>query len=123
MFDKTKIVAYTILFLGAGLLIFAFFNAYLLLGGVLSIMASPNLIEVFGQALAPLIEACIRAVYLGIMGWVGSILTVRGIQSLAQVKREVKEIGTFEARAITEPEVPVVSAKSTKRKKGSRKSK
>lgn len=123
MFNKTKIVAYIVLFLGVGLLIFTFFNAYLLLGGVLSIAASPNLVEVFGQALAPLIEACIRAVYLGIMGWVGSILTVRGVQALAQVKREAKEIETFEARAITEPEVPVIPAKSTKRKKRSRKSK
>lgn len=123
MFNKTKIVAYIVLFLGAGLLIFTFFNAYLLLGGVLSIVASPNLVEVFGQALAPLIEACIRAVYLGIMGWVGSIVTVRGVQALAQVKREAKEIETFEARAITEPEVPVIPAKSTKRKKRSRKSK
>ncbi len=123
MFDRTKIVAYIVLFLGAGLLIFTFFNAYLLLGGVLSIMASPNLVEVFGQALAPLIEACIRAVYLGIMGWVGSIVTVRGVQTLAQVKREAKEIETFEARAITEPEVPVIPAKSTKRKKRSRTSK
>lgn len=123
MFDKTKIVAYIVLFLGTGLLIFTFFNAYLLLGGVLSIMASPNLVEVFGQALAPLIEACIRAVYLGIMGWVGSILTVRGVQALAQVKREAKQIETFQARAITEPEIPAIPAKSTKQKNRSRKRK
>lgn len=123
MFDRTKIVAYIVLFLGAGLLTFTFFNAYLLLGAVIGIVASPNLVEVFGQALAPLMEACIRAIYLGIMGWVGSIVTIRGVQSLAQVKREVKEAETFEARAITEPEIPTIPAKSTKQKNRSKKSK
>jgi len=28
--------------------------------------------------------------YLGIMGWIGSILTVRGIQLLTQLKHEAK---------------------------------
>lgn len=123
MFDRTKIVAYIVLFLGAGLLTFTFFNAYLLLGGVIGIVASSNLVEAFGNALAPLMEACIRAIYLGIMGWIGSIVTIRGVQSLAQVKREAKEAEAFEARAITEPEVPTIPAKSTKQKDRSKKSK
>lgn len=123
MFDRTKIVAYIVLFLGAGLLTFTFFNAYLLLGGVIGIIASPNLVEVFGQALAPLMEACIRAIYLGIMGWVGSIVTIRGVQTLAQVKREAKEIEAFKAKEIPEPEIPTIPAKSTKQKNRSKKSK
>jgi hypothetical protein len=46
--------------------------------------------EAFGEAIGPLIETCIRIMYLGIMGWIGSILTVRGIQLVTQLKHEAK---------------------------------
>jgi len=88
--DGIKSSGYIILFVGVGLLVFTFFNAYMFLRGILGIAASPDLTEVFGQSLAPLIEACIRAIYLGIMGWIGSILTVRGVHFFSQVRHEAK---------------------------------
>jgi hypothetical protein len=87
--EKSEILAYSVLFVGVGLLVFTFFNAYLFLGEKISLL-STNLIEAFGESIGPLIETCIRIMYLGIMGWIGSILTIRGIQLLTQLKREAK---------------------------------
>ncbi len=79
---RVEISGIVVLFIGVILLIFAFFNAYVFLTGQLEILASQDIVQAFGEALAPLITACIRILYLGIMGWIGSILTVRGIQLL-----------------------------------------
>jgi len=80
--DKVEISGLVVLFIGVVLLIFAFFSAYTFLTGLSDILPSEDIIKAFGEALAPLIEACIRVLYLGIMGWIGSILTIRGIQLL-----------------------------------------
>ena len=88
MVDKNEILAYVILFIGVGLLVFTFVSAYSLLAGFGTIDPIQGLVEQFGEVLAPLIETCIRIMYLGIMGWIGSILTVRGIQFLTQTKRK-----------------------------------
>ena len=72
-------------------MIFTFVAAFLQLRGVSTIPVTGGLVEVFGEALAPLIEACIRAVFLGIMGWVGSILSMRGVQILAASKEKSEE--------------------------------
>lgn len=110
MLEKIEVSGYTVLFAGVTLLAFTFINAYMFLQGILSISVSGGLMEVFGEALAPLIETCIRAIYLGIMGWIGSIVTRRGVQILVtprevapeaelkvkpeaeEIKREVEEI-------------------------------
>lgn len=127
MLDGIKSSGYIILFVGVGLLVFTFFNAYLFLRGILGIAASPDLMEVFGEALAPLIEACIRAIYLGIMGWIGSILTIRGIRLFTHVKREAKAEAKAKTEAPAQPTAEPTSqsfaqaiAKTTKkqRKKG-----
>ena len=101
--DGIKISGYVILFVGVGLLVFTFFNAYLFLRGILGIAASSDLTEVFGQSLAPLIEACIRAIYLGIMGWIGSILTIRGVHFFSQIKHEAKAEVKPEAQIPAQP--------------------
>ncbi len=80
--NKVEVSGLVVLFIGVVLLIFAFVNAYMFLTGQLEILASQDILQAFGEALAPLIVACIRILYLGIMGWIGSILTVRGIQLL-----------------------------------------
>lgn len=80
--NKVEVSGLIVLFIGVVLLIFAFFNAYMFLTGQLEILASQDILQAFGEALAPLIVACIRILYLAIMGWIGSILTVRGIQLL-----------------------------------------
>lgn len=50
--------------------------------GFEDILGSSDLVNFFGEALAPLISYAIRALYLGVMGWIGSILTRRGVQIL-----------------------------------------
>jgi hypothetical protein len=87
--QKSDILTYIVLFVGVGLLVFTFFNAFLFLGEKIFFL-STNLMEAFGEAVGPLIETCIRIMYLGIMGWIGSILTVRGIQLVTQLKHEAK---------------------------------
>jgi uncharacterized protein (UPF0333 family) len=90
MEDKAQVSGYVTLFIGVALLAFTFISAYLFLSNNTSIAGSSDLIAVFGGALAPLIATCIRIMYLGVMGWIGSILTIRGVQLVTQLKREVK---------------------------------
>lgn len=87
--EKSEILAYVVLFIGVGLLVFTFFSAFLFLGEKLSLL-STDLMEAFGEVIGPLIETCIRIMYLGIMGWIGSIMTIRGVQLVTQLKREAK---------------------------------
>lgn len=77
--NKPQLTGIIILFIGVTLLAFTFINAFLFLQEPFSIIATGDLARVFGDALAPLIQACIRLMYLGIMGWIGSLLTIRGI--------------------------------------------
>ena len=87
MEDKTLIIAYVILFTGIGLLAFTFISAYIFLINNPSITGSSDLVDVFGSSLAPLIGASIRIMYLGVMGWIGSGLTARGVYLVTQLKR------------------------------------
>ncbi|MDH5782648.1 MAG: hypothetical protein OEZ35_03145 [Candidatus Bathyarchaeota archaeon] len=89
--DKVEISSIAVLFIGVILLVFAFFNAYAFLTGQLEILASQDILQAFGEALAPLIVACIRILYLGIMGWIGSILTIRGVQLLKMERQAPSE--------------------------------
>lgn len=87
MKDKAETLGFAALIIGIMMLAFTFISAYLFLGGDLNIVASSDLEGLFGEALAPLTATIIRVMYLGIMGWIGSLLTVRGIQLLTQLKR------------------------------------
>ena len=90
--DNVKISGFAVLFIGVALLLFTFIAAYQLLMGVLEIPSSEDLMGMFGEVLAPLIAYAIRALYLGIMGWVGSILTRRGVQIITSLpNQEAKE--------------------------------
>jgi len=89
--DKVEISGFAVLFIGVAVLLFTFACAYQLLIGVLEIAASEDLMSVFGEALTPLITYAIRALYLGVMGWIGSILTRRGVQIITSMPRESKE--------------------------------
>jgi len=77
--DKIGLSGITVLAVGVALLIFTFVSAYGFLTQSLSINPSADLVQTFGEALAPLIKTCIRLMYLGIMGWVASLLTIRGV--------------------------------------------
>ena len=80
--DGVKVSGFTVLFVGVAVLSFTFYNSYLLLTNIMEINLLGELMAVFGEALSPLIVTCIRAIYLGIMGWIGSILTRRGVQTI-----------------------------------------
>ena len=79
-----------ILLIGVALLVTVFVDTFLFLTEDISILPVPNLIAAFGEALAPLIEASIRMLYLGVMGWIGSTITMRGVTILLQVKSEIR---------------------------------
>ena len=85
--DKITLSGTVVLMIGVGLLIFTFASAYLFLTSELSIFTSGDLIRTFGDSLAPLIVTSIHIMYLGIMGWIGSILTIRGVTILSQARQ------------------------------------
>jgi hypothetical protein len=92
-----------VLLIGVALLVTTFVDAYLFLTEDVSILPVPNLIAAFGEALAPLIEASIRMMYLGVMGWIGSTVTIRGITVLLQVKPETELKTSKKTKAKAEP--------------------
>jgi cytoskeletal protein RodZ len=77
----------TVLLIGVALLIFTFLSAYGFLAESLNIIATEDLVRTFGEALAPLIGTCIRVMYLGIMGWIGSLVTIRGVTIIANAPK------------------------------------
>ena len=88
--ETSEKLGIAVLLIGMILLTTTFIDAYLFLTENISILPVPNLIAAFGEALAPLIEASIRMLYLGVMGWIGSTITVRGVIVLLQVKPETE---------------------------------
>jgi cytoskeletal protein RodZ len=81
--DKIALSGITVLMIGITLLIFTFISAYGFLTAGLSIITSTDLTQTFGDALGPLIATCIRIMYLGVMGWIGSLVTIRGVTIIA----------------------------------------
>jgi hypothetical protein len=86
--DKVELSGLIVLFVGIILLAFTFFSAYAFLTGELNILGTGDILQAFGQSLAPLIEAVIRILYLGIMGWIGSLVTIRAVQLLKKERTE-----------------------------------
>lgn len=85
--ERTELVAYILIGVGIVLLILTFVMAFLLLTSLLNISAGGNLSDAIGDILGPIAEALIKVMYLGIMGWVGSIATIRGIQLIREIKQ------------------------------------
>ena len=83
----TKKLGIVVLFVGVSLLVFTFLNAYVFLREDFVIPSTSGLVDLFGEALGPLIGACIRVLYLAVMGWISSVLTIRGVQLLTPPKR------------------------------------
>lgn len=90
MVDKAEFSGYVVLIVGVALLVFTFVCAYLFLIGVLSIPIEDWVADL-GKLLGPLVTTCIRIMYLGIMGWIGALLTKRGTEFLTKLPREVKK--------------------------------
>jgi hypothetical protein len=85
--DHMTLTGTIVLMVGIGLLIFTFISAYGFLTQDLAILTSADLAQTFGEALAPLISTCIRVMYLGVMGWIGSLLTIRGVTIYSQTRQ------------------------------------
>ncbi len=82
----------TVLSIGLALLIITFASAFAFLSDGLQILSTQNLAQTFGDSLAPLIATSIRVMYLGVMGWIGSLVTIRGVTIIANTpKPEILE--------------------------------
>ena len=77
--DKVALSGITVIAIGVALLVFTFVSAYGFLIQSLSIIGSVDIARAFGEALPSLIAAGIHVMYLGILVWIGSLLTTRGI--------------------------------------------
>jgi hypothetical protein len=120
MKDSIMTIGYATLFTGIGLLAFTFLSAYLFLINNPSITASSDLVDTFGSSLAPLIGASIRIMYLGVMGWIGSGLTARGVQLVTQLKRLARPEIQSKTPPIIKPMEPIRVKEATKLKVQSR---
>ncbi|MGC8998645.1 MAG: hypothetical protein ACP5JW_04510 [Candidatus Bathyarchaeia archaeon] len=110
--EKAELVAYTIIAVGLILLVITFIMAYLRLESVASIITSQNISEALGQIFGPIVEAVIRIMFLGIMGWIGSIVTMRGIQLYKEAK--IKVVAPIPPKSQQSPTTATfISAKST----------
>ncbi len=85
--DKIAVSGITVLGVGVALLIFTFISTYGFLTQSLQIVTSQDLVQTFGEALAPLIATCIRVMYLGVMGWIGSLITIRGVTMITNAPK------------------------------------
>jgi hypothetical protein len=85
-FDKVEVSGIVVLFIGVILLAATFYSAFMFLVGDVTILTSADLAELFGNALSPLIAAVIHVLYLGVMGWMGSVMTIRAVQLLKKEK-------------------------------------
>jgi len=105
--DNIVMSGIVVLGVGVALLIFTFISAYGFLTRSLSIIASEDLVQTFGGALAPLIEASIHIMYLGVMGWIGSLLTIRGVTIIAHAPHAVPEQPfTAAQKPVAQPQQP-----------------
>jgi hypothetical protein len=89
--DKIAVSGITVLGIGVALLIFTFFSAYTLLTADLSPISTQDLIQTFGEALGPLIATAIHIMYLGVMGWVSSLITIRGVTIITHTPKTETE--------------------------------
>lgn len=87
-----------VLGIGLALLIFAFVCACIFLTESLQIAATQNFEQFFGGTLQLLIAASIRVMYLGVMGWIGSLVTIRGTNIITQTAPKT-ERGPLEQQA------------------------
>jgi len=86
--EKAELAAYILIIVGLVLLVFTFLMAYILLTSDFGmILHQIDLSRALSEILGPIAAAIIRVLYLGVMGWAGSIATIRGIQLYKEIKR------------------------------------
>ncbi len=89
-----------VLSIGLTLLIITFASAFVFLSDGLQILSTQNLAQTFGDSLAPLIATSVRVMYLGVMGWIGSLITIRGVTLIANAPK----LETLEATKAEPPQ-------------------
>ncbi|MEM0058088.1 MAG: hypothetical protein QXG58_04955 [Candidatus Bathyarchaeia archaeon] len=97
--ERPELVAYILIVVGLLLLIFTFVMAFLMLTSVVSLSTSLDLSKALGEILGPIAEAVIKVMFLGVMGWTGSIATMRGIQLYKEFKSAAQTVRTGEKPA------------------------
>lgn len=81
--EKGNRAGITVLGIGITLLTITFVSACIFLTENLQ-TATQGVDQIFGATLQSLIGASIRVMYLGIMGWIGSLVTIRGVNIITQ---------------------------------------
>jgi hypothetical protein len=84
----------TILLVGIVLLLITFVVACIHLYGDISVLPVPSFMSSFGEGFSPLIEAATRVMYLGLMGWIASIVIAKGVTALLRAKLLDKKIAS-----------------------------
>jgi hypothetical protein len=77
----------TIVLVGVALLFITFLIACIHLQEGVNFLPVPSFASSFGEGLSILIEAAIRALYLGLMGWIASTVTAKGINVLLTARK------------------------------------
>lgn len=90
--ERAELVAYILIVVGLLLLAITFIVAYLKLESVASIVTSSDISKALGEIFGPIVEAVIKIMFLGIMGWTGSIATMRGIQLYKEAKTKMPPV-------------------------------
>ena len=104
--EKTALSGITVLAIGIALLIFTFISAYVFLIANTQITSTQDLVQNFGESLAWLISTAIRVMYLGVMGWIGSLITIRGVTLITNAPKT--EVGVMSQQ---KPQPQQVNAK------------
>ena len=77
----------TILLIGVALLAVTFLIACIHLQEGVNFLPVPSFASSVGEGLSPLIDALIRALYLGLMGWIASTVTAKGVKVLLTARK------------------------------------
>jgi len=104
--DKLALSGITVLVIGVALLTFTFVSAYGFLASATGPSEDGGLEQFFGSALAPLIVTAIRIMYLGVMGWIGSLITIRGVTIIANVPKAAETVGPLQPTTAQQEPLP-----------------
>jgi len=115
--DKIAISGITVLCIGVALLIFTFFSAYGFLTADLSPISTQDLVQTFGESLGPLIAAAIHIMYLGVMGWIASLITIRGVTIMINAPKAATGIPQAPQAPQQKPQPQTGKAKPEKEEK------
>ena len=94
--NPSWIVGAVVLAIGILLLVFTFITAYNLALTNFTVGETDDLIKIFGVAFTPLINACIHMIYLGVMGWLGALITTRGVKLMIEAPKPQEATATTE---------------------------